>query len=508
MDPSSGITQSVWMATAQTPVSPSLKKKEKTDVCIVGAGIAGMSCAYHLCKTGKSVIVLDDGRIGGGETERTTAHISNAFDDRYYVLEGIHGKKAAKLTAQSHTAAIDFIEQTVKSEKIDCNFLRLPGYLFVPPGESTDVIDKELRAANQAGLSGVKRLDKVPDISFHTGPCLLFPDQAQFHPLKYLSGLAEAIKRMGGVIHNGSRVVRIQGGDSAVVDTADGKSVACKHIIIATNAPTHDNVQIYSKQAAYRTYVIGLEIPRNNVKQALYWDTLDPYHYVRLAGVAEGKYDVLIVGGEDHKTGQPSDEDKPYGALERWAKKHFPQTGEVLYRWSGQIMETIDSLAMIGRLPSDEPNVYIVIGDSGQGITNGTIAGMLLTDLITGKKNPWAELFDPARVPVKAAKEFFKENLNVAKKFTDWVQPADVTSEKAVKPGHGAVIRDGIKRIALYRDEKGSIHRLSAVCPHKGCIVNWNDGEKSWDCPCHGSRYKADGTLVNGPSGMDLKPVK
>ena len=274
---------------------------------------------------------------------------------------------------------------------------------------------------------------------------------------------------------------------------------------------------IHTKQAAYMSYVIGAVVPRGAVARALYWDTLDPYHYVRIQpfspvasmteqGGAE-EQDLLIVGGEDHKTGQAPAHSDPYALLEAWARERFPMIREVGFRWSGQVMETIDGLAFIGRNPLDQPNVFIVTGDSGMGITHGTIAGMLLTDMIIGRENPWATLYDPSRKPLRALDRFVKENLNVARQYGDWLTGGNVNSPAEIEAGEGAVIRHGLTKIAVYRDELGACHKCSAVCTHLGGIVHWNDAEKTWDCPCHGSRFDRLGGVLNGPANRDLGGV-
>ena len=501
---SSGATTSLWMATAEIPSRPQLAKDMTADVCVVGAGIAGLTTAYLLADEGRSVVVLDDGGIASGETSRTTAHLVTALDDRYFALENLHGEKGARLAAESHRAAIDRIEAIVAREKIDCEFERLDGYLFAPPGESSEVLDKELAAAHRAGLTEVERVARAPLQAFDTGPCLRFPRQAQFHPLKYLDALTRAIEEKGGRIFNKTQADGFQDGTPGQVTTGKGPVVSAGAIVVATNTPVNDWVEIHTKQAAYRTYVIGLRVPKGTVTRALYWDTPDPYHYVRLQNA--DKDEVLIVGGEDHKTGQADDAGERFERLEAWSRERFPAAGEIEFRWSGQIMEPIDGLAFIGRNPGDK-NIYVVTGDSGNGMTHGTIAGILITDLIRGLKNDWESLYDPSRISLKAAKEFARENLNVAAQYGDYATGGDVETVHAIAPGTGALIRDGLKKVAVYRDTTGALHKRSAICPHLGCIVDWNSIEKTWDCPCHGSRFDGYGRVLNGPANTGLEPA-
>jgi glycine/D-amino acid oxidase-like deaminating enzyme/nitrite reductase/ring-hydroxylating ferredoxin subunit len=499
-------TTSIWMATANTPSPSPLKESIRTDICIIGAGIAGLTTAFLLGREGRSVVVLDDGMIGGGMTGRTTAHLSNAYDDRYVEIEKLHGAEASRLTAESHSAAIDKIAEIVSREKIDCNFEWVDGFLFGATPDAVDLLNDELAAAHRAGLTGVEKVTRAPVKSFDTGVALRFPRQAQFHPLQYLDGLARAIVRDGSRIFGQTHATKFEGGTEARVETSHGPVVTSEVVVVATNTPVNDLVAIHTKQAPYVTYVIGVRVPKGSVTRALYWDTGDPYHYLRLQ--SENGHDVLIVGGEDHKTGQENDGNERFARLEQWTRERFPQMGEVEYRWSGQVMEPVDGLAYIGRNPLDDDNVYIATGDSGQGMTHGTIAGMLLTDLIQGRENEWEDLYSPSRLRVKSLPEYASENINVAGQYADYVTAGDIKSESELKPSEGAIMREGISKIAVYRDEAGAVHKLSATCPHLGCVVAWNSTEQTWDCPCHGSRFSANGHVYQGPANSNLAEVE
>lgn len=495
-----GRSVSTWMGIDDPLMRPALASDADADVCIVGAGIAGLSVAYECAAAGLDVIVLDDGPIGGGETCRTTAHLASALDDRFTHLEFLFGKERSKLAAQSHARAIDKIEEIVAAEKIDCDFTRVPGFLFAGPTGSKEDLMKEWDAALRAGLEATL-LDATPLPVGGETPCIRFERQGQFHPLRYLRGLAAAIERMGGRIHCGSHVEDVEGGDGAYMKTSDGRTVRAKHVVVATNSPVNDRFAMHMKQSPWRSYAVALEIP-DGVVPGLLWDDEEPYHYVREA--KDGGKTLLIVGGEDHRTGQENDAEERYMRLEQWIRAKFPMAGKVADRWSGQVLEPADSLAFIGRNPGDEPNVYVVTGDSGHGMTHGAIAGMLIADLVRGRENPWTELYDPARKTPQAALEYAKDGANIMKDYCDIVTPGEVRSPDEVKPGSGALMRKGIKKIALYRDDAGTLHARSAVCPHLGCIVRWNGEEKSWDCPCHGSRFTCTGKVVNGPSPVDL----
>lgn len=523
----SGKAESSWFADADFLSSLRFQKLEKdisVNVVIVGGGIAGMTTAYMLSKVGKKVAVVDDGNIGSGETGRTTAHITHALDDRYYEIEKMHGKRGARLAAESHTAAIDTIESIVREENIDCGFKRLDGYLFLDPtdDESKKSLAKELAATHRAGIVATEIVERAPLKSFDTGPCLRFPNQAQFQPLKYLAGLALAILRNGGVVFTETHVQEVTG---VGVKTADGHKIIAKKIVVATNGLIIDKIsKIYDKQIPMRTYVIAARFKKGAIPEALYWDTgnmksknmVPPYHYVRIQELGDDSdYDLLVVGGEDHPTGAASDMEKRYQALEQWAKNRFP-IEDVVYRWSGQVLEPKDSMAFIGRNPMDKrKNIFIATGDSGNGMTHGTIAGMLLSDLIQGKKkkNRWTRLYNPSRkIKSRRNKEDSssspsRESSSKSKKFG---MNEAMKKAETLKPGEGIVIE--IRKqdpMAFYRDVNDSrLHSFSALCTHLGCTINWNDSEKSFDCPCHGSRFSYSGQVINGPANDNLEPSK
>lgn len=507
MQSDSGATESLWMDTVEMVSFPPLTHDVRAHVCVIGAGIAGMSTAYMLARAGKVVTVIDDGPIGGGETGRTTAHVSNALDDLYSRIARLFGDQGVRLAAESHTAAIQRIEAIAELEAIDCDFERLDGFLFLAPDSKRDLLETELEATHVAGLADTTLVDRAPLDFVDTGVAIRFPRQAQFHILKYLNGLARAIVRDGGSIYCGTKAKDIEDGTPARVVTADGHTIIADDIVVATHSPVNDWMVLHTKQAAYRTYVVGLGVPTGSVPHILLWDTGDPYHYasVHAADKPGADYEVLIVGGEDHKTGQARDMDERFTRLEKWTRDRFPMSGDVLYRWSGQLLEPVDSLAFIGKNPGTDEHIYIITGDSGNGITHGTLGGMLLTDLITGHENPWKDIYDPARISYRSVADFARENFNVAEQYSSWLTFGDVGSVNDIPNDSGAVIRRGLRKIAAYRDSGGKITECSAVCTHLYCIVDWNDTEKTWDCPCHGSRFDAYGRVVNGPAITDLE---
>lgn len=485
---------------------PSLSQDETTDVCVVGAGIAGLTTAYYLVNQGLSVVVIDDGVIGGRQTLRTTAHLSNAFDDRYFEVDKLHGKETSKKVAASHTWAIEEVGRISATESIDSDYHKLPGYLFLAPEHKENLLHNELRSAHEAGLTDVQFIQDVSINELKLGPCLKFHNQARFNPTSYVLGLARKILERGGKLYKDTRAETIKGGEGAHVITKRGMRIDCKSIVVATNSPVNTLVKFHIKQSQYRSYVIACPIPSDAFPEALLWDTGDPYYYVRTQE-HEGKT-YLIVGGEDHKTGQLEKGLHPNLKLYRWAKDMFPFIGKVEFHWSGQVVESVDHLAYIGSLGGSEENVYVVTADSGQGTTHGTIAGKIISDQIRGIKNEWSDIYDPNRATLGAAYEFVKENLNVGLQYRDWVTPKSNCADTRLPKNGGAVCSEGLKKRAVFRDEKGDIHHRTAVCTHLGGIVRWNEAEKTWDCPCHGSRFNGKGEVINGPAKADLKEVQ
>lgn len=483
-----------------------LDRNAEAEVVVVGAGITGMSVAYHLSLQGKSVMVLDDGNVGSGMTGRTSAHLSYALDDGYAKIAACHGQQGARLAAESHRRAVEVIEQTVEREGIDCQFQRLDGYLFNPPGQAeAQNLQDELDAARHAGLE-VDWVDSAPGLG--VGRCLRFPNQAQFHPLLYLAGLVRATQKRGVRIFTQTRVTEIKGGESGHVLTASGLRVNARQIVVATNTPINNRVFVHTKQAAYMTYMVGLRVPAGAVAQALFWDTLEAYHYARLVPkAAQGGQDLLIVGGQDHKVGQGEEYARRFSELVGWARERWPQAGVVDFQWSGEVFEPVDFLGFIGANPGSEENVYVATGDSGHGLTHGTIAGLLLTDLICGRDNPWQSLYDPSRISPWTAADFAGENLNTAAQYVDWFSSGEVDDAEKIPAGGGAVLRQGLQKRACYRDEQGQLFQYSAVCPHLAGLVRWNSLEKTWDCPCHGSRFDRHGLVQVGPANADLKSL-
>ncbi|MFD1605398.1 FAD-dependent oxidoreductase [Flavobacterium artemisiae] len=510
----SGDNVSFWIDTTSILAFDKVTQDISTEVLVIGGGIAGLTTAYKLLKAGKKVVLVEDGFLGSGETGRTTAHLTCALDDRYYYLESTFGKESAKLAAESHTAAIDEIEKIVTDLNIDCSFKRVSGYLFLHPSDKEKNLDEEFKATVNAGINTSMMLNIPYLAGAENQRSIKFRNQAQFHILHYLKGLAEAVKALGGTIFTEAHAENITKEGASV----NGFDFKADHIVVATNTPINDVLTMHTKQHAYRTYVIGAKIPKDTLPYALWWDTGDvkskwvsqPYHYVRLESF-DDQYDLLISGGEDHKTGQADEEGiseaERYERLAVWTKQYFPMVDEITYKWSGQVMEPYDSLGFMGRNPGDK-NIYIITGDSGNGMTHATIGAMIITDQILGIKNKWEDLYSPSRITFKAIGDFVKEAGNMASQYLDWITASDLNNTADLKAGDGGILSFGLKKVAVYRDYDNTLHAFSAVCPHLGCIVKWNDDEKTFDCPCHGSRFATDGTVTNGPAKNDLNKIQ
>jgi glycine/D-amino acid oxidase-like deaminating enzyme/nitrite reductase/ring-hydroxylating ferredoxin subunit len=496
-------SQSIWQE-IEPPVFPPLGGSFSTEICVVGAGIAGVTTAYLLLKNGFQVTLLDRDNFGNNETSRTSAHLSNVLDEGYTKLLRLHGERGARLAFESHSDAIDLIEKIIAEENIDCDFRRVDGYLFLSPDTKSTYLKDEYEACLKVGFQNIS-LEASPRYFATLGPAIFYPQQARFHSLKYLKGLLQAVVNMGGKVYGLTKVLEVHGGTDAYVKTDFGHRVSCEHIVVATNVPINDRLQIHVKEGAYRSYVVGIEVPENTFPDILMWDTEEPYHYVRKVESVKKGFEVVIVGGEDHRVGQEGPDHQPFAKIEKWARERLGLAGQVAYQWSGQIIEPFDGLAFIGRNPQDEDNVYIVTGGSGHGLTHGSIAATIIRDLIQNHPNEWSKLYDPSRMSPRALPLMAMENLKSLLPYEDHLHLKDQYTKGPLVPGEGILVRDKLKEIAVYCDPDGKLHALSALCPHLGGVVHWNKIEKTWDCPCHGSRFSCTGEVINGPAITNLE---
>jgi glycine/D-amino acid oxidase-like deaminating enzyme/nitrite reductase/ring-hydroxylating ferredoxin subunit len=499
---------SFWMKETPITTASPLAGDVTCDVVVVGSGIAGLSTAYELTRCGKSVVVIDRGGIGTGMTARTTAHLATELDDRYFDLIRIRGEDEARLYYDSQVAAVNRIEAICRDEGIDCDLHRLDGYLI--PTEEGPIADlqEEYDACRRLDVD-VHWADRAPVPGLDTGRCLRFPNQGRFHPTRYLAGLARAILDSGGRLYSNTANVDHDERDHGVVlATEKGHKIRAKAAVFATNSPVNAKLALHTKQVPDRTYVIAGRVPKGSVPDILLWDTYEAYHYVRLQEVSESE-DLLIVGGEDHRSGEATDMDQRLGNLADWTRKRFPSFRNVDYSWSGQVLEPMDFMPFSGLSPGSK-HIYLHTGDSGQGITNGVAGSLTIAALILGRDSRYAAILSPSRKSFTSRislGEFASGQAGVLKNLAEYAGPAEIGSVDELKPGEGGILRDGAKRIAAYCGRDGEVICRSAACTHMGCVVQWNPFEQCWDCPCHGSQFAPDGQVLNGPAVKPLGEV-
>lgn len=493
--------ESLWLATSPRPHQAPTVVPVEVDVVVVGGGIAGMTAALTLKRRGVSVAVVEMRRVGHGETGHTTAHLTELVDARYADVERDFGRDAAKLVASSSRAAIDHIEGW--SKEFPCAFERVPAYLYAETDEQAHDLPREVEAARRAGVEASIGAE-VP-LPFATLGAIRVGRQAQFHPMAYLHGLARALPGDGCYLFEESRVTEVDDGEPCRVALESGVELRAKAVLVTANVPVFNVLLLHTKLAAYRTYAVAARADRLP-PPGLYWDAGDPYHYTRRHDDARGSW--LIVGGEDHKTGHCDDTEAAYARLRSYATERFGVT-DFTHEWSGQIIEPVDGLPYIGRNAASD-NVFVATGFSGNGMTLGTVAGLMLADAAQGLANPWAELYEATRMKVLGTvKDILVENVDFPVHLIGDRLAMPERSVDDLKPGEGDVVMVGGRKLAVYCDERGTHHGLSPVCTHMGCHVNWNTAEKSWDCPCHGGRFDALGQVLNGPpvSPLEARPL-
>jgi glycine/D-amino acid oxidase-like deaminating enzyme/nitrite reductase/ring-hydroxylating ferredoxin subunit len=493
-------TTSLWQATSAAPRFGPLSGDLHVDVAIIGAGITGLTAALLLAERGQTVAVLEKETIAAGETGNTTAHLTVALDARYHYVRRKYSLDEARLVADASRASIEKIAELVQRYSINCRFRRVPGYLYTEKRKYVSELKSEAAAAREAGLDA-QWTEDVP-LPMSTRGAVLWPNQAQFHPREYVSALASEAERAGVKIFERSHVTSIEDGEPCVVETAHGR-VTARAVFMATNVPIVGFTHVHTLAAAYRTYAMAFQETGPH-PDGLFWDTADPYHYTRWQDTDEGTF--MIVGGEDHRTGEEEDTEGCFARLESYTRESLGER-PLRYRWSGQVIEPHGGLPLIGGFG----NLYISTGYAGQGMTFGTVGAMIVTDLLTGVANPWAELFDHQRArPHMTTREFITENLHFpAHLVPDRLTSLDVEakSTEEVRSGEGKIIKVDGRKIAAYRDDAGTLHCVSPVCTHMKCDVAWNGAEKTWDCPCHGSRFTPDGDVLNGPAHAPLERI-
>jgi glycine/D-amino acid oxidase-like deaminating enzyme/nitrite reductase/ring-hydroxylating ferredoxin subunit len=499
-------TTPYWIDSAPIKSFQPLGTDLNVDVLIVGAGITGITSAYLLNKAGVRVALIERERVASIDTGHTTAHLTCVTDASLETLVKRVGRDHAQATWDAGVAATNEIERIVREENIECDFTRVPGFMHSASifGEGSeddrDQLKREADLAQELGFDAAF-IDAVPHLNV---PGVRFANQAEFHPRKYLRQLVEMISGNRADVFEQSTAEQFDAEKRCA--KVNGHRISFDRVIIATHNPllglsnAASATLFQTKLALYSSYVLGARVPRRSLPIALFWDTADPYNYLRV--FRNGESDYAIFGGEDYKTGQVSDTDKCYARLVTKLKKIAPKA-ELDHRWSGQVIETNDGLPYIGQ---NTEHQFIATGYSGNGMTFGTIAALMAQDWVTGAKNPWTDLFDVDRKLInRGAWDYLTENKDYPYYLIkDRLAQSEADSVRGLKPGEGTIVKSGGKKVAAYRDQKGEVRRVSAICTHMGCIVHWNSAEETWDCPCHGSRFKPTGEVIAGPAEAPL----
>lgn len=499
--------KSYWNDSSSMSRYTALDRDITVDVAVIGAGITGLTAAYLLKRAGLSVAVIDRGRCGGVDSSLTTAHVTSVTDVNLSTLVDTFGRDGAWAAWDAGLAAIEQIDRIVRREEIACEWTWVNAYKHASlegGRDGRDALRREAALAADLGFEARYR-DAVPYFGL---PGIEYGGQAKFHPRKYLAGLAACIDGGGSHIFEHTESTGVS--DDPLSVAANGHTITCGYVVIATHTPLTGKTNLASamlfqtKLYLYTSYVLGGRLPKGMIPEASYWDTSDPYYYLRID--AHRNYDVAIFGGRDHKTGQAADTGECYRALEAVAARAMPGF-DVTHRWSGQVVETNDGLPFIGETAARQ---FAATGFAGNGMTFGTLAGMMAHDFATGRRNPWRDLFDPSRKTVRGGTwDYLKENVDYPYYLVrDRFVGPEGKSLRAVRKGEGKVLDLNGERVAAYRSEQGVLTLLSAVCTHMGCQVAWNDAESTWECPCHGSRFKPRGDVLAGPAETPLKRLK
>ncbi|WP_315898447.1 FAD-dependent oxidoreductase [Planococcus sp. CPCC 101016] len=502
------VQKSYWREYKDIPSYPALQENESTDIAVVGGGMVGIISAYLLAKAGRKVTLIDAGKLVDGVTGYTTAKITAQHGLFYYPLVKLVGEEQAKLYYQANMDGLKFIEETAEELGIDCDFSKHNAFVYANTAIGAKLVEKEAETYRQLGIDGELAKDEV-ELPFQVKEAVVMRGQAQFHPVKFLAGLVKEIERLGGKIYEQTRAMKILSKNDPVIQTENLSHLSCNKVIVATHYPFNDFDGMYfSRLSINRSYIIAAKV-NGNVPNDMYVSGDMPSRSLRYAPGENGEK-LLLIGGDGHATGKSSSETmEHYRNLEKFGDEHF-DIQEIPYRWSAQDMTTLDKIPYIGTITAGYDNILVATGFHKWGMSNGALAGMLLTDQVLGKENRYAPVFSPTRPKMKAVDvaSFAKDNASVAKELVKGkLKRASKTVEDLGKD-EGSLVKVGKKKAGGYRDEYGQVHLVDTTCTHMGCEVNWNDAERSWDCPCHGSRFSYTGDVLNGPAVKPLKKIE
>lgn len=495
-------TTSVWNANVSAPAYPQLNNDLETDVVIVGGGITGITAAYLLAAAGKNVVLLEARKIANGSTAFSTGNLYAAVGERLATIEKKHGEQVMLDVVKSRNTAINFIENQVLNHRIDCEFQRVPWHLFTTHSSSdkTKEVREEFEAGQRASLEAHNIVPSAFPFSDVT-EIATFDRQAQFNSYKYVLALSGLINMSNCSIYENSTVLNIEDGDPCIVHTAYAK-IKANHVIMATHSPK-GIYQVHTEMEVYREFALAAKLKGPLPTESIYWHLINSEQYsVRPYKNDDGEF--LIALGEPYLVGTSDNNEARLQRIEQYVHRHF-EIDHIAYRWAAQNYKSGDGLPYIGVSPLQK-NTYIATGFKADGLVYGTLAAMLITDDILGKEHPWFKLYSPTRfTPIASAKQFAKESFTVVTHLLkDHLAYGEVANLKEIKNGEGKSLTVDGEKVAAYRDENSELHIVSSVCTHLGCIVHFNSAEKSWDCPCHGSRFTIDGKVIEGPAYKNL----
>lgn len=498
-----GKPTSIWLGTTPTTSYPPLPGNVDVDVAIIGGGIVGVSTASFLAGKGLKVALLERGRILSGVTGFTTAKVTSLHNLIYKDLIDKFGTEKARLYGEANEWAIRHIRDSATSKGIDCDLVDEPSYTYAMSDDTLRSVEEEVSAAQSLGLPA--SFEKPVTLPFECRGAVRFDRQLRFHPRKYLLRIAEEAAAAGVSIFESTIVTDVEESGGRCTVKTDLGNVTCRFVVVASHFPIYDPAMYFARLYPTRSYAMAVKVG-GALPEGMFVSAEEPERSIRRQLYEDGE--ILIIGGENHKAGQDHDTRERYRALVDWSRENF-QVEEVLYRWSTQDNGTPDTLPYVGKIKKGWDHIFIATGFGGWGIANGTMSGKLISDQILGHQNPWTDVFDPNRSEIKAAGKMATENLDVAKHLIgDKLRGPDHLNVDEIAPGEAKIIDSLEGKAGVFRDEQGVVHAVMPKCTHMGCDLHWNTAEQSWDCPCHGSRFDADGVVLHTPAVTNLKKIE